>query len=38
VLTALVRVLLAQSAPSYARDIVYGVVILLVYRRQRGET
>jgi ribose transport system permease protein len=41
VLTALVSVLLAQNAPDYARDIVYGVVILvilLVYGRQRGET
>jgi ribose transport system permease protein len=40
VLTALVSVLLAQNAPDYARDIVYGVVILvilLVYGRQRGE-
>jgi ribose transport system permease protein len=39
VLTALVSVLLAQSAPDYARDIVYGVVILailLLYGRQRG--
>ncbi len=38
VLTALVSVLLAQSAPDYARDIVYGVVILailLLYGRQR---
>ncbi len=41
VITALVSVLLAQSAPDYARDIVYGVVILailLLYGRQRGET
>jgi ribose transport system permease protein len=41
VLTTLVSVLLAQNAPDYARDIVYGVVILvilLVYGRQRGET
>ncbi len=41
VLTALVSVLLAQNAPQYARDIVYGaviLVILLVYGRQRGET
>jgi ribose transport system permease protein len=40
VLTALVSVLLAQSAPDYARDIVYGVVILvilLLYGRQRDE-
>jgi ribose transport system permease protein len=40
VLTALVSVLLAKSAPDYARDIVYGVVILviiLLYGRQRGE-
>jgi ribose transport system permease protein len=38
--TALVSVLLAKSAPDYARDIVYGVVILviiLLYGRQRGE-
>jgi hypothetical protein len=30
----------AQNAPDYARDIVYGVVILvilLVYAHQRGE-
>lgn len=41
VLTALVGVLLAKSAPDYARDIVYGVVILailLLYGRQRAET
>ncbi len=41
VLTTLVSVLLAQNAPDYARDIVYGVVILailLVYGRQRAET
>ena len=41
VLTALVSVLLASNAPNYARDIVYGVVILvilLVYGRQRAET
>lgn len=41
VITALVSVLLAQSAPDYARDIVYGVVILvilLLYGRQREET
>ncbi len=40
VLTALVSVLLAQNAPDYARDIVYGVVILvilLLYGRQRDE-
>lgn len=40
VLTTLVSVLLAQSAPDYARDIVYGVVILgvlLLYGRQRDE-
>jgi ribose transport system permease protein len=40
VLTTLVSVLLAQSAPDYARDIVYGVVILVVlllYGRQRSE-
>jgi len=40
VLTTLVSVLLAQNAPDYARDIVYGVVILVilvVYGRQRGE-
>jgi ribose transport system permease protein len=40
VLTTLVSVLLAQNAPDYARDIVYGVVILailLVYGRQRSE-
>ena len=40
VLTTLVSVLLAQNAPDYARDIVYGVVILvilLIYGRQRGE-
>jgi ribose transport system permease protein len=40
VLTALVSVLLAQNAPDYARDIVYGVVILailLLYGRQKGE-
>jgi ribose transport system permease protein len=30
VLTALVSVLLAKSAPDYARDIVYGVVILVI--------
>lgn len=39
-LTALVSVLLSENAPDYARDIVYGVVILvilLVYGRQRGE-
>lgn len=33
-------VLLAQNAPDYARDIVYGVVILailLLYGRQKGE-
>jgi ribose transport system permease protein len=41
VLTALLSVLLAQNAPDYARDIVYGVVILvilLIYGRQRAET
>lgn len=41
VLTALVSVLLTENAPNYARDIVYGVVILvilLVYGRQQGET
>jgi ribose transport system permease protein len=41
VLTALVSVLLASNAPNYARDIVYGVVILvilLIYGRQRAET
>ncbi len=40
VLTTLVSVLLAQNAPQYARDIVYGaviLVILLIYGRQRGE-
>jgi len=40
VLTALVSVLLAQNAPDYARDIVYGVVILailLLYGRQQDE-
>ncbi len=40
VLTTLVSVLLAKSAPDYARDIVYGVVILvilLLYGRQRSE-
>jgi ribose transport system permease protein len=40
VLTALVSVLLAKSAPDYARDIVYGVVILailLLYGRQKEE-
>ena len=40
VLTTLVSVLLAQNAPNYARDIVYGVVILailLLYGRQRSE-
>jgi ribose transport system permease protein len=40
VLTTLISVLLAKSAPDYARDIVYGVVILailLVYGRQRSE-
>jgi ribose transport system permease protein len=40
VLTTLVSVLLAQNAPDYARDIVYGVVILailLLYGRQKGE-
>jgi ribose transport system permease protein len=40
VLTALVSVLLSENAPDYARDIVYGVVILvilLVYGRQRSE-
>jgi ribose transport system permease protein len=40
VLTALVSVLLSENAPDYARDIVYGVVILvilLVYGRARGE-
>ena len=40
VLTTLVSVLLAQNAPDYARDIVYGVVILVIlvlYGRQRGE-
>jgi ribose transport system permease protein len=41
VLTTLVSVLLAKSAPDYARDIVYGVVILVIllfYGRQRSET
>jgi ribose transport system permease protein len=41
VLTALISVLLAKSAPDYARDIVYGVVILailLFYGRQTEET
>jgi ribose transport system permease protein len=40
VLTTLVSVLLAKSAPDYARDIVYGVVILailLLCGRQRAE-
>ncbi|MBV8954068.1 MAG: ABC transporter permease [Solirubrobacterales bacterium] len=40
VLTTLISVLLAKSAPDYARDIVYGVVILailLLYGRQRSE-
>lgn len=40
VLTALVSVLLAKSAPDYARDIVYGVVILailLLYGRRKEE-
>jgi ribose transport system permease protein len=40
VLTALVSVLLSENAPDYARDIVYGVVILvilLIYGRQRAE-
>lgn len=40
VLTALVSVLLSENAPDYARDIVYGVVILVIlvlYGRQRGE-
>ncbi len=40
VLTTLVSVLLSENAPDYARDIVYGVVILailLLYGRQRGE-
>lgn len=40
VLTTLLSVLLAKSAPDYARDIVYGVVILailLLYGRQRSE-
>ncbi len=41
VLTVLVSVLLSENAADYARDIVYGVVILailLVYGRQRAET
>lgn len=40
VLTTLVSVLLSENAPDYARDIVYGVVILvilLIYGRQRSE-
>jgi ribose transport system permease protein len=40
VLTALISVLLAKNAPDYARDIVYGVVILVIllfYGRQREE-
>ncbi len=40
VLTTLVSVLLSQNAPDYARDIVYGVVILVIlvlYGRQRSE-
>ena len=40
-LTTLVSVLLSENAADYARDIVYGVVILailLVYGRQRAET
>jgi ribose transport system permease protein len=40
VLTTQMSVLLAKSAPDYARDIVYGVVILailLLYGRPRGE-
>ena len=40
VLTTLVSVLLATNAPNYARDIVYGVVILvilLLYGRGRSE-
>jgi ribose transport system permease protein len=39
-LTALISVLLAKNAPDYARDIVYGVVILvilLLYGRQSEE-
>jgi ribose transport system permease protein len=41
VLTALISVLLAKNAPDYARDIVYGVVILVIllfYGRQSEET
>jgi ribose transport system permease protein len=41
VLTALLSVLLAKNAPDYARDIVYGVVILVIllfYGRQSEET
>jgi ribose transport system permease protein len=40
VLTALISVLLAKNAPDYARDIVYGVVILVIllfYGRQPEE-
>jgi ribose transport system permease protein len=40
VLTALISVLLAKNAPDYARDIVYGVVILVIllfYGRQSEE-
>jgi ribose transport system permease protein len=40
VLTALLSVLLAKNAPDYARDIVYGVVILVIllfYGRQKEE-
>jgi ribose transport system permease protein len=40
VLTALVSILLAKNAPDYARDIVYGVVILVIllfYGRQAEE-
>jgi ribose transport system permease protein len=41
VLTALISVLLAKNAPDYARDIVYGVVILVIllfYGRQAEES
>jgi ribose transport system permease protein len=41
VLTALISILLAKNAPDYARDIVYGVVILVIllfYGRQAEET
>ena len=40
-LTALISVMLAKNAPDYARDIVYGVVILVIllfYGRQSEET